>query len=161
MATKEAFLYRKLALEDIPRLIELRQLQLQEEGAVATFDLAPFLQEYYQKHWNEGSFISWLALDKNTIIATSGLSITEKPPYYGNPSGKIGLLSSMYTLPHYRRRGIAKQLLVRILHEAKEQGCGAVHVTASDAGVPLYQDFGFCKSERFFFYALHTPQETE
>ena len=80
--------------------------------------------------------------------------LIEKPPYYNNPSGKIGLLSSMYTLPAYRRSGIATNLLTLVVNEAKEYGCGTVHITASDAGVYLYQDFGFQKSDNFLFYNL-------
>ena len=74
----------------------------------------------------DGTFISWLAVDSGRIAATSGISIVEKPPYFGCPSAKIGLLSSMYTDPAYRRMGIAKQLLSRVVKEAKNRGCGVV-----------------------------------
>ena len=30
------------------------------------------------------------------------MSFVEKPPYFGCPSGKIGLLSSMFTDPEYK-----------------------------------------------------------
>ena len=64
-------------------------------------------------------------------------------------SGKIGLLSSMYTDPAYRRRGIAKELLRRIMEEARAFGCETVQITASDMGVLLYTDFGFKKNGNF------------
>lgn len=146
--------YRKLIWEDISHFIELRQIQLQEEGVLPIFDLTPALLEYYQKHFYDGTFVSWLAIKENDIIATSGISFIEKPPYYSNPSGKIGILSSMYTLPTYRRLGIATRLLTFVVNEAKEYGCGVVHITASDDGVYLYQDFGFQKSDKFLFYNL-------
>lgn len=76
----------------------------------------------------------------------SGMSFVEKPPYFGCPSGRIGLLSSMYTDPRYRRRGIAKELLSRVVEEARAYGCGTVQITASDMGVLLYTDFGFVKN---------------
>jgi GNAT superfamily N-acetyltransferase len=47
------------------------------------------------------------------------MSFVEKPPYFGCPSGKIGLLSSMFTDPEYRRRGIAKELLSRVIDVAR------------------------------------------
>ncbi len=56
------------------------------------------------------------------IVGTSGISFVEKPPYYSNPSGGIGLLSSMYTDPAYRRMGIARTLLDKVVNEAK--ACG-------------------------------------
>jgi len=147
-------IYRKAELKDIDRMIELRKQQLQEEGAEAIIELAGLLNDYYIKHFNDDTFISWLAIDNDTIIATSGISIVEKPPYYSNPTGRIGILSSMYTLNLYRRKGIAKKLLRLIINEAKERGCGTVQLTASDMGSLLYQDFGFEKNSNFFQYKL-------
>lgn len=141
--------YRKLEKKDIRKFIGMRLNQLQEEGAEPLFDLTPALNEYYEKHLDDGTFVSWLAIDGDEIIATSGMSFVEKPPYYSNPSGKIGLLSSMYTLKEYRRKGIAKILLEKIVQEAKESGCGTVQITASDMGVLLYADYGFKKNKNF------------
>ncbi|MBQ4449367.1 MAG: GNAT family N-acetyltransferase [Prevotella sp.] len=71
-------------------------------------DLKTALRDYYQRHMEEGTFVSWLAMDGDKIIGTSGMSFVEKPPYFTCPSGRLGLLSSMYTDPRYRRMGIAK-----------------------------------------------------
>ena len=146
--------YRKLTLEDLSVFIDIRINQLQEEGAIANCDLRPYLENYYRKHMADGSFVSWIAVEDNKIIATSGMSFVEKPPYYGCPSGKIGLLSSMYTDKQYRRRGIGKNLLGKVVQEAKEYGCGVVQITASDMGVMLYTNFGFKKNNKFMYYNL-------
>lgn len=148
----EQITYRKLEKKDIDFFIRMRMNQLQEEGAEANIDLEPNLQEYYAKHLADGTFVSWLAIAEGIIIATSGMSFVEKPPYYSNPTGKIGLLSSMYTLKEYRRRGISKALLGKIVEEAKEYGCGTVQITASDMGILLYTDFGFQKNGNFMQY---------
>ena len=104
----------------------------------------------------DGTFISWLAvdIDNGKIVGTSGVSIVEKPPYFGCPTGKIALLSSMFTDKSYRRKGIAKALLSRIVNEAKEQKCGTIQITASDTGVLLYSNFGFTKNNNFMQYKL-------
>ena len=145
-------LYRRLNRGDLKIFIELRTTQLQEEGAEAVCGLEPMLYEYYNKHLIDGTFVSWLAIYNDKIIGTSGMSFVEKPPTYGNANGKIGLLSSMYTIPQYRRKGIAKELLSRVMNEAKEYGCGAVQITASDMGILLYSDFGFKKNNNFMQY---------
>lgn len=144
--------YKKLTEREVDKFIELRIRQLREEGATEDLDLVPALKDYYDRHLADGTFVSWLAMDGEEIVGTSGMSFVEKPPYFGCPSGKIGLLSSTYTSDAYRRKGIAKELLTRVVQEAKEYGCGAVQITASDMGVLLYTDFGFVKNGNFMQY---------
>ena len=147
-------IYKRLTEKELNTLIEMRIDQLREEGAKEEIDLAPALKQYYMRHMADGTFVSWLAFDGNKIIGTSGMSFVEKPPYFGCPSGKIGLLSSMFTNPDYRRKGIAKELLSRVVNEAREYGCGTIQITASDMGVKLYTDFGFVHNENFMQYKL-------
>ena len=146
--------YRKLSEKELDAFIEMRINQLREEGAKEDIDLKPALLDYYKRHMKDGTFVSWLASDWNNIIGTSGMSFVEKPPYFGCPSGKIGLLSSMFTNPNYRRKGIAKELLSRVINEAKQYGCGTIQITASDMGVKLYTDFGFEHNSNFMQYKL-------
>ena len=162
--------YKKLTVNDLDVFIKMRINQLREEGAKEDIDLEPALKDYYLRHLSDGTFVSWLALDNDRIIGTSGMSIVEKPPYFGCPSGKIGLLSNMFTDPSYRRKGIAKTLLSKVIDdrrkgiaktllskvidEAKTQGCGTVQITASNMGVLLYSDYGFEKNENFMQYKL-------
>ena len=146
--------YRKLTENDLDVFIRMRIAQLREEGAAEAMDLVPPLMDYYHRHLADGTYVSWLALDGEKIVGTSGMSFVEKPPYFSCPSGKIGLLSSMYTDPAYRRRGIAKELLRRVTEEARAYGCGIVQITASDMGVLLYTDFGFQKNGNFMQYKL-------
>ena len=144
--------YRKLEEKDLETFIRMRITQLREEGATEDLDLVPALMDYYHRHMADGTFVSWLAVDDDQIVGTSGMSFVEKPPYFGCPTGRVGLLSSMYTDPAYRRRGIAKELLRRVVEEAREYGCGSVQITASDMGVLLYTDFGFVKNGNFMQY---------
>lgn len=146
--------YRKLKEKDLDIFIEMRINQLREEGAKEDIDLRPALRDYYMRHMKDGSFVSWIAEDGGKIIGTSGMSFVEKPPYFGCPSGKMGLLSSMFTNPAYRRKGIAKELLHRVVEEAKNYGCGTVQITASDMGVKLYTAYGFVHNGNFMQYKL-------
>lgn len=147
--------YRRLEEKDLDTFINMRITQLREEGATEDIDLVPCLKDYYNRHMGDGTFVSWLALDGDKIIGTSGMSFVEKPPYFGCPNGRIGLLSSMFTDSDYRRCGIGKELLRRVVEEAREYGCGAVHITASDMGVKLYTAFGFKHNGNFMQYNLN------
>ncbi len=146
--------YRKMSSVELDRFIEMRIKQLREEGAKENIDLTPALRDYYIRHMADGTFISWLAFDNERIIGTSGMSVVEKPPYFGCPTGKLGLLSGMFTDKEYRRQGIARELLSRVVDEARKAGCGSVQITASDMGVLLYTDFGFVKNDNFMQYKL-------
>ena len=98
--------YQKLTEDKIDIFVQMRINQLREEGATEDIDLAPVLKDYYARHMADGTFVSWIALDGDRIVGTSGMSFVEKPPYFGCPSGRIGLLSSMFTDPAYRRKGV-------------------------------------------------------
>ena len=152
--------YRKLTKEDLDTFIQMRITQLTEEytdvGQKDTedIDLRAALEEYYEKHLTDNTFVSWLALEGDKIIGTSGMSFVEKPPYFTCPTGRLGLLSSMFTDPNYRRMGIAKELLHRVVEEARNYGCGSVWITASDMGVKLYTAYGFEHNGNFMQYKL-------
>ena len=146
--------YKKLTEKEIDTFIQMRINQLREEGATEDIDLVSALRDYYNRHMADGTFVSWLAMDGEKIIGTSGMSFVEKPPYFGCPSGRIGLLSSMFTDKNYRRMGIAKELLSRVIEEARAYGCGTVQITASDMGVKLYTAYGFTHNGNFMQYKL-------
>lgn len=146
--------YKRLTEKDLDAFIEMRINQLREEGAKEDIDLRPALRDYYNRRMADGTFTAWLAVNGETIIGTGGISFVEKPPYFGCPSGKIGLLSSIFTAPDYRRRGIAKEILRRLTEDAKDFGCGTIQITASDMGVKLYKSFGFVHNENFMQYKL-------
>ena len=146
--------YKRLTEKELDIFIEMRINQLREEGAEEDIDLRPALMDYYIRHMADGTFVSWLAVDGEKIIGTSGMSFVEKPPYFGCPSGRMGLLSSMFTDPNYRRRGIARELLDRVVEEARKYGCGTIQITASDLGVKLYTAYGFVHNGNFMQYKL-------
>ena len=153
-----AVVFNKLTGKELVQFIELRILQLREEGAKEgakeDIDLKRALRDYYNRHMADGTFVSWLAVEDGEIVGTSGMSFVEKPPYFSCVNGRIGLLSSMYTKRDHRKQGIAKELLRRVVQEAREYGCGTVQITASDMGVLLYTDFGFVKNGNFMQYKL-------
>lgn len=149
-----AIMFQRLTAHKLETFIQMRIRQLREEGTKEEIDLTPALRDYYNRHIVDGTFLSWLALDGERIVGTSGISIVEKPPYFGCPTGRIALLSSMYTDPGYRRQGIARALLTNVVQDAREHGCGTVQITASDMGVLLYTDFGFEKNGNFMQYRL-------
>lgn len=150
--------YKKLSENELSRIIKIRIDQMTEEYISAgktvpqNADLESALMDFYKRNLAAGTYVSWLAYDGDKIVGTSGMSFAEKPPYFTCPSGKLGILSSMYTDPDYRRMGIATELLDRVVKEAKEYGCGTIYITASDMGVKLYESYGFKHNGNFMQY---------
>ena len=130
--------YKKLTLAYLNTFINMRIAQLREEGADDDIDLFAPLKDYYLRHMADNTFTAWLAFDGDRIIGTSGMSFVEKSPYFGCP----------------RRKGIASELLKRVVDEARNYGCGTVQITASDMGVKLYTAFGFTHNKNFMQYKL-------
>ena len=85
--------FQKLTEDKLDEFIGIRIRQLREEGATEQIDLVPALLDYYYRHMADGTFVSWLAMDGEKIVGTSGMSFVEKPPYFSCPSGRLGLLS--------------------------------------------------------------------
>ena len=146
--------YKRLTKSNIDTFARLRIGQLREEGATGDEDLLPALLDYYGRHLPDGSFVAYLAMDGERIVGTGAVSIVEKPAWFSCPTGRIGLISSMWTDGSYRRQGIAKRLLSLVAEAAREQGCGTVWITASDMGVPFYRSFGFVHNGNFLQYKL-------
>lgn len=76
-------------------------------------------------------------------VACGTLALFVRPPYPGNLAGREGYVLNMYTLPAWRRRGMANALLVAIKAYAREQQLGRLWLHASDEGRSLYERFGF------------------
>ncbi len=117
--------YKKLSENELSTIVKMRIDQLTEEytseGRTVPegVDLEPALMDFYKRNMAAGTYVSWLAFDGDKIVGTSGMSFAEKPPYFTCPTGRLGILSSMYTHPDYRRMGIATELLDRVVKEAK------------------------------------------
>lgn len=147
--------FKKLTEKELDTVIKMRIDQLTEEytsegrTVPEEVNLEEALRNFYTKNLAAGTYVSWLAMDGDKIVGTSGMSFAEKPPYFTCTSGKLGILSSMYTDPNYRRMKIATTLLDKVVNEAKEYGCGTIYITASDMGVKLYESYGFRHNGNF------------
>jgi GNAT superfamily N-acetyltransferase len=130
---------RKATLDDIEALVSLR-IQLLEAND-PSFDGA--LRGWLRTHLADGSFRAWIADDAGTVVAASGLTVLDRPPYPGNAAGLDGYVTNMYTLPAYRRRGLARQLLEVLITHARQVGIKRLFLESSREGQQLYEEFGF------------------
>lgn len=140
-------LYRKATLSDIDELVSNRiEMRIEREAKENLADFSDFHRstyDYFLKRLSDESFIAWIAVDGNRVIATSGLCFYYAPPTYKNRSGITAYIMNMYTKPGYRNQGIASKLLGYLIEEAKSKGCTKVTLNASDMGRRIYEMYGF------------------
>jgi GNAT superfamily N-acetyltransferase len=129
---------RPATLDDIEALISLR-IQLLE----ADPGLGDALRTWLGRHLADGEFLAWVADDAGTVVAATGLTVLDRPPYPGNATGLDGYVTNMFTLPAYRRRGLARQLLESLIAHARQVGVRRLFLESSREGQRLYEQFGF------------------
>ena len=50
---------------------------------------------------------------------------------------------NIYTAPAYRRRGVARRIVEKLIEDAKARGIRSVLLEATEMGRPLYESLGF------------------
>jgi ribosomal protein S18 acetylase RimI-like enzyme len=141
--------YRRATPEDVDPLVNLRLAFLAEVSGATGSDpvLRDSLTEYFSKMIPSNEFIGFLAVADSTIIATSGLVFHRHPPSNRNPTGREAYIMNMYTLPEYRRRGIATRLLQMLIDHARQNDCGKISMHALPEGRSIYVNAGFVPIE--------------
>ena len=152
-------IFRKADSKDVGDLIKFRKEQLVEEnlkeGRKDEKIIDNELKKYFTKNIKNNTFISWVAIEDNEIIATSGLCFYQLPPTFSNPSGKVAYVTNMYTMKEYRRRGIATTLLEKIINEAKLLDYKILRLHTSLDGKSIYMKYGFIDSDGFMHLRMN------
>jgi len=97
----------------------------------------------------EGSYIGYLAVGADQqVIGGAGVHVRPQLPRISSDGTYVAtrpvpLLVNVYTEPEWRRRGIARELVVVLMQWAAEAGADQLVLHASDAGRPLYASLGF------------------
>ena len=100
-----------------------------------------------RRYFLEGDQTTVVAVDDGRCVACASMSYIEIMPTFSHPSGKRAHLMNVYTEEHYRRRGIARQLVNMLIEDARVHGATEVSLDATESGRPLYESVGFKASE--------------
>lgn len=143
--------YRKATIEDLEELMVLRDLLLIDSNEDNYFEKREAIEqinrEYFRKGFESGEFIVWIAEEDDKIVATSGITLVKIPATFMCQNGHFGYITNIYTLPEYRRRGLGKELVLRLIASAKELGYYKIMLGSTKAGRPLYEHLGFVDAE--------------
>lgn len=147
MVERSKLTFRKAAVNDIATLIEYRIIFLKETyGDISPekeFALRESLLGYFRRSLHDNSFISWICEYGHRAVGFSGLVIREQPGNFEVPNGKTGYILNMYTLKDFRKNGICKVLLEKLIDEARQLKLEKIELHATREGESVYRDLGF------------------
>ncbi|MNT38454.1 Acetyltransferase (GNAT) family protein [compost metagenome] len=139
--------FRAATLDDIPQLVNLRFLMVNETSGVdpnqRTPEFEKDVRDYFEENLSNGSFYSAVAECDGQLVSMNGLVLYRKPPTFKGTTGIVGYVTSVYTIPEFRKRGIAGELMKLLVAHAKEAGAGKIHLGTTDDGRKLYEKSGF------------------
>jgi len=113
------------------------------------------IADWLSRRLDSHEVAAYLAEVDGAPAGIGALSIYEVPPSPGM-SGTEAYVSSMYTEPRFRGRGVARAVLAELLAFAHAAGVrGRVWLRTTEAGRPLYLAAGF--TPRDYFMQLRLP----
>jgi GNAT superfamily N-acetyltransferase len=101
------------------------------------------LTAFFEREIPSENYISWLAYHNEILVAVGGMMIQQRPGSFRFPEGKSGYIMNMYTIPAYRRQGIAAIILEKLIESGKNAGVSFFDLHASKLGEPVYIKAGF------------------
>jgi GNAT superfamily N-acetyltransferase len=111
--------------------------------------LPPFLARVI----GAGTYRGWLLTTADgMVVAGAGVQVRELIPRLEVLGGPEALVVNVFVEPAFRRRGLARQLMVAILDWCHAEGIGRIVLHPTDAARPLYESLGFSTSGELIRY---------
>lgn len=129
---------------DLPVLAAIEAACFPPEEAATEQDLAERLKKYSKHFW-------LLELDQNIVSFINGM-VTDEPfirdemfanVQLHNEAGAWQAIFGVNTLPQYRKRGYAAQVMEQVIQDAKQQGRKGCILTCKEGLIPYYERFGY------------------
>lgn len=143
--------YRKAMLAELELLVKVRCQVLRAANLLPEDTPLPEVEQqtraYYQKALAGNMHTAYLVWDGDTLAGTGAVSYFQVMPTVHNPTGRKAYIMNMYTVPQYRRQGIAAHTLALLVEDANRRGITAISLEATAMGRPLYEEFGFVPME--------------
>lgn len=129
---------RRAGLEDLPTLARFRIEFLrtyktigEEEGRT----LQTGFESLFATSMRRETMLFWVAEMDGQSVASCGLLLDSRK--------KRAELMDVYTIHEYRRRGIARALVLDAIAQARRLDLGQIHLQPTIMAVPLYASLGF------------------
>lgn len=145
--------FREATAADLPALAELRwEMEVERHGKQFSLEVySDAFDRSIREEMERGHFRAWLAEAGDLPVACVVLIWWPTPPHFENLNRKRAFVSSVYTRPDYRRRGVGRTLMTMLMDASREMGIQRLILWASDMGRPLYEELGFTDSRGMEF----------
>ena len=124
-------------------------------------DLEAATMQYLARALPLGEYRGWLAsppTDPDRVVAGAGVQLRQVLPFPRSDSGaasvakgRQAIVLNVYTEPAWRRRGLARALMERVIEWARLEELDSLVLHASDDGRRLYQELGFVATNEMRF----------
>ena len=142
-----ALQWKRATAEDLPLLCETRLMVLRAANLLSEDPSLPHVEAatraYYAERLASGMHTALLVLDGERVVGAGDVSYYAVMPTVHNPDGRKAYVMNMYTSPEYRRQGVARETLRRLVEDCHRRGVRHITLEATAAGRPLYERFGF------------------
>lgn len=135
---------RTASMADLPVLTAIEAACFPAAEAATEKDFAARLA-VYPNHF-------WLLEEDGAVVSFINGLVTDEPDLrdemyadasFHNENGAWQMVFGVNTLPEYRRRGLAGQVMERVIADARAQGRKGCVLTCKDKLVHYYETFGY------------------
>jgi GNAT superfamily N-acetyltransferase len=163
---REAFQIRPATIADAHVVAHHRASMFHDMGALPSPLVQPLKEmtlTYLEDAMPRGEYFGWLAApsdDAARIVAGAGVQVRRVLPFpqrwIDRPIDSVGfgrqaIVLNVYTEPAFRRRGLAREVMLEILTWARSAGIESLVLHAAPAGRRLYEALGFAATNEMRF----------
>lgn len=136
--------YRRADISDLETLVDQRMRFFRDaKPEMDAESLKEPNREYYVEAIPTGECVYWLASENGQTVGGGGFALRRYAPGYMLRDGVSAYVFNIFVEPEYRKQGIAREIMLRLMDEAKKRGIGRLDLHATEAGRPVYEKLGF------------------
>jgi GNAT superfamily N-acetyltransferase len=139
--------YYRAGIDDIKAIADFR-IQFMKDSSpeledVIFEDLHKRVLDYLVVAVPADECVHYFAKNENQIVGGGGFALRKYAPGLLLPDGVSAYIYNMFTVPDFRKQGIAHQIMRLLMQEAKQRNITRVELHATEMGSPLYKELGF------------------
>lgn len=137
------------AKDHFEHCVSLRYEMINNLSYLPGFKMDDAFKQHTRRFFAEGSQTTLLAMDDGEAVGCATICYITCLPTRHHQTGRRAHIMNVYTREQYRRQGIARALVQRLIVEAKLMGVTHLSLDATDMGRTLYERLGFHESDEY------------